>query len=63
MFYYEQKNIFGRWQPCVSDDAPLAKTEAGTRQTIRNVTRVPEDMQAFDLDSLQHFLGTKEYAA
>ncbi|PTX49096.1 hypothetical protein IQ03_02430 [Gemmobacter caeni] len=60
MFYYEKKDIYGRWQPRTSPDRPTAKSESGTRQTIRNVIEVPQEMHMFDLDSLREFLVPKE---
>lgn len=60
MFYYEEKNAFGKFSPRIAhDDAPTSKTPAGTKREIRNVHPVPLEMQAFDLSDLQaHFNPT-----
>lgn len=56
MWYFEQKNMFGKWMPRTSAERPEAKSAAGTRREIRNVQEVPADMEGLPLGRLhQHF--------
>lgn len=56
MFYYERKNIFGKWSPETSPERPGSKSASGVRREIRNVHEVPVHMEAVGLGVLQrHF--------
>lgn len=57
MWYFEEKNMFGKWMPRTqNDDRPTAKSPAGTRREIRNVQEVPEELRDLPLGQLhQHF--------
>lgn len=57
MFYYEEKNAFGRFSPRIAhDDRPSAKSAAGGKREIRNVHQIPQEMELMDLHDLEkHF--------
>ena len=57
LYYYEEKNIFGKWTPrTVPNERPDSKTSTGTRREIRNVQEVPGHMESMSLGALErHF--------
>lgn len=56
MWYFEEKNMFGKWTPRTQAERPESKSAAGTRREIRNVQEVPADMEGVSLGRLhQHF--------
>lgn len=57
MFYYEQKNAFGKWAPRTQpDERPSAKTSSGNHREIRNVQEVPVELEGASLGELErHF--------
>lgn len=61
MFYYEQITPIGRWTPRTEPSEPTAKSPSGQRRKIRNVQRVPSEMQSFDLESLSAFFNAKRW--
>lgn len=40
MFYFEQKDILGRWKPAVSPKKPTGQDLFGRKREVRGVTRV-----------------------
>lgn len=55
-WYFEEKNLFGKWMPRTQAERPEAKSAAGTRREIRNVQEVPAELRDLPLGQLnQHF--------
>ncbi len=57
MFYYEKRNVLGKWMPRIqADERPSSKTASGNRQEIRNVQAIPEELWDMTLGELErHF--------
>lgn len=55
-WYFEEKNLFGKWMPRTQAERPEAKSAAGTRREIRNVQEVPVELEGVTLGALErHF--------
>jgi hypothetical protein len=57
MFYYEQKNVFGKWAPQTQpDERPSSKSSSGSKLNIRNVHEIPPELEGLSLGALErHF--------
>jgi len=56
MFYYEERNVFGKWTGRTIIERPTGNTASGTKREIRNVQEVPPHMEQLTLGALQrHF--------
>lgn len=60
MFYYERKNIFGKWSPETSPDRPESKSASGVRREIRNVHELLPHMEVVSLGALQRHFNASE---
>lgn len=55
-WYFEEKNIFGKWSPRLMSDRPESRSASGSKREIRNVQEVPAHMEGLSLGALQrHF--------
>lgn len=56
MFYYEEKNVFGKWTARTTPDKPTGNSASGTKREVRNVKEIPSHMEHLTLGALQrHF--------
>ncbi len=56
MFYYEERNVFGKWTARTMPEKPTGNSASGTKREIRNVQEVPPHMEQLTLGALQrHF--------
>ena len=56
MFYYEERNVFGKWTARTIIERPTGNSASGTKREIRNVREVPVAMEQLTLGALQrHF--------
>lgn len=61
MFYYEEKNIFGKWAPRTQpDERPSSKTSTGMKREIRNVQEVPVELKGASLGELRRHFNPPE---
>ncbi|MEL6102923.1 MAG: hypothetical protein AAFR68_16630 [Pseudomonadota bacterium] len=60
VYYYEQKNVFGRWQPyLIHGRKPSAKTSEGRKIALRNVALLPEEYRGLKFPVLQALAAAK----
>lgn len=57
MFYYEKKNMFGKWMPRTSADRPSGHSVNGGREEIRNVQEIPMAMEGQTLGALERYFN------
>ena len=56
MFYFEKKNMFGKFMPRTSADRPSGISADGRREEIRNVQEIPPHLEHLALGALErHF--------
>ena len=51
-YFYYQKNPFGRWAPCMSEDRPNHRSPDGAKRTITQVIEIPQDQTTLPLNEL-----------
>ncbi len=51
-YFYYQKNPFGRWAPCMSEDQPTTRTADGARRKIAQVIEIPQEQATLPLNEL-----------
>lgn len=52
-YFYYQKNIFGRWAPCMSEDQPITRTADGTKRNISQVIQLPAEERDLSFAELE----------
>lgn len=57
MYYYEQRNSFGKFTPRKSPNKPDGSLPEGRRVKIRNVNRIPQQWANATLSNLQIAMG------
>lgn len=52
MWFYEERDIFGRWSPRKSPNRPGTKKSEGGRRNIRRLVKLPEQFTHMSLADL-----------
>ena len=58
MFYFEERNILGKWSPRTTPEKPDAKRAEGRNRTFRCVKEIPAELEHLTLDQLENVMGT-----
>lgn len=58
MYYYEERDLFGKYRPKVSAAPPKTVSAEGRKSAIRRLRPIHESEEALSLDELREIYGT-----
>lgn len=59
-YFYYQKNLYGRWAPCMSEDRPSHHSPDGAKRIITTPVLIPETFEHMSLVDLAAFHPPKD---